>query len=90
MMVRRIPWLASMVAIAALPAACTDMAGSALPTGDHAIRTYIGVQGVDEARDDNLGAAQQTCGGGVVLVDETSGTDGRGRYVELIYGCPVR
>jgi len=74
-------------ATGALLAGCAPMIEENLPNGDHAVTTYIRVQGAEEARDDNLWAARQTCHGGVVLIQEQSGTDERGAWQRLVYGC---
>ena len=58
-----------------------------LPNGDHVVTTYVGPQGADEARDDNLRVARQICGGGVVLIDEQDGTDTNGHWTQLVFGC---
>src|SRR5690348_2507759 len=74
-------------AAGALLAGCAPMIEEDLPNGDHAVTTYIRVQGAEEARDDNLWAARQTCHGGVVLIQEQSGSDARGAWRRLVFGC---
>ena len=75
-------------AMAASLAGCVPMTLSDLPNGDHVVTTYVRLQGMAEARDDNLWAARQQChGGGVVLVEETNGTDDNGAWDRLVYGC---
>jgi hypothetical protein len=58
-----------------------------LPNGDHVVTTYVLLQGMTEARDDNLWAARRECRGGVVLVEETNGVDENGAWDRLVYGC---
>jgi hypothetical protein len=75
------------IAMASLPC-CVPMLKDDLPNGDHAVTTYVRLQGFEEARDDNLWAARQTCGArAVVLVDEQHGTDDNGMWDRLVYGC---
>ncbi|HZB91894.1 MAG TPA: hypothetical protein VE397_10660 [Stellaceae bacterium] len=74
-------------AIAALLAGCVPMIASDLPNGDHVVTTYVRLQGGEEARDDNLWAARQTCHGGVVLIREDSGIDDYGAWHRLVFGC---
>jgi hypothetical protein len=71
-------------------AACVPMTEGDLPNGDHVVTTYVRLQGSREARDDNLWAARQRCHGGVVLIDEQSGTDDYGQWDRLVYGCTVQ
>ena len=75
--------------LAVAVAACVPMAEGELPNGDHVVTTYVRLQGESEARDDNLWAARQRCHGGVVLIDEQSGTDDNGHWNRLIYNCAV-
>lgn len=58
-----------------------------LPNGDHVVTSYVRLQGMTEARDDNLWAARQICGGGIVLIDEQTGVDDNGAWDRLVYGC---
>ena len=73
--------------VAAALTACVPMVQGDLPNGDHVVTTYVRLQGMTEARDDNLWAARQQCRGGVVLVEETNGTDENGAWDRLVYGC---
>lgn len=75
------------VALAASLAGCVPMEEGQLPNGDHVVTTYVRLQGLSEARDDNLWAARQTCHGGVVLIQEQSGSDARGAWRRLVFGC---
>jgi len=68
-------------------AGCVPMVKDELPNGDHAITTYVRMQGMTEARDDNLWVARRECHGGVVLVEETHGKDANGTWDRLVYGC---
>ncbi len=64
------------------------MSQEELPNGDHVVTSYVRLQGLTEARDDNLWAARQVCrGGGVVLIDERTGIDDNGTWDRLVYGC---
>jgi hypothetical protein len=76
--------------MAAALAGCVPMVQSDLPNGDHVVTTYVRLQGLAEARDDNLWAARQQCRGGVVLVEETHGVDDFGPWDRLVYGCTAR
>ena len=73
--------------MAAALAGCVPMVKDELPNGDHVVTTYVRLQGIAEARDDNLWAARQQCHGGVVLVEETHGVDDNGAWDRLVYGC---
>jgi hypothetical protein len=77
-----LPW-----ALAAALAGCVPMTESELPNGDHVVTTYVRLQGLTEARDDNLWAARQRCGERVILIDETNGVDDNGAWDRLVYGC---
>ena len=68
-------------------AACVPIVQADMPNGDHAVTTYVRLQGFEEARDDNLWAARQRCKGGVVLIEEREGVDECGRWDRLVYGC---
>ncbi len=68
-------------------AACVPIVQGEMPNGDHTVTTYVRLQGFEEARNDNLWMARQTCKGGVVLIDEQEGTDDNGRWDRLVYGC---
>jgi hypothetical protein len=61
-----------------------------MPNGDHTVTTYVRLQGFEEARDDNLWMARQTCQGGVILIDEQHGVDDNGVWDKLVYGCLAR
>jgi hypothetical protein len=71
-------------------AGCVPMLQRDLPNGDHVVTTYVRLQGVAEARDDNLWAARRMCGDGVVLVDQQSGEDDYGHWERLVFGCLAR
>lgn len=73
--------------MAAAVAGCVPMVHGELANGDHVVTTYVRLQGLAEARDDNLWAARRQCGGGVVLVEETHGVDDFGAWDRLVYGC---
>ena len=73
--------------LAGLLAACVPMVRQDLPNGDHVVTSYLRLQGIDEARDDNLWAARQTCHGGVVIIREEAGHDAYGPWRRLVYGC---
>jgi hypothetical protein len=75
------------VALAATVAGCVPMVAGDLPNGDHTVTTYVRLQGLSEARDDNLWAARRQCGDRVVLIDESSGVDDNGAWDRLVYGC---
>ena len=77
------------VALAAALAGCVPMEESQLPNGDHVVTTYVRLQGLSEARDDNLWVARRQCGGTVVLIDESQGVDDNGAWDRLVYGCAV-
>jgi hypothetical protein len=68
-------------------AACVPIVQADMPNGDHTVTTYVRLQGFEEARNDNLWAARQTCKGGVVLIEERQGVDDHGRWDRLVYGC---
>lgn len=77
--------------MAAALAGCVPMSHENLPNGDHAVTSYVRLQGLTEARDDNLWAARRVCGGGgVVLIDEQTGVDDNGAWDRLVYGCVAR
>ncbi len=64
------------------------MSQEELPNGDHVVTSYVRLQGLTEARDDNLWAARQICrGGAAVLIDERTGIDDNGTWDRLVYGC---
>jgi hypothetical protein len=75
------------LALAAAAAGCVPMVEDDLPNGDHIVTTYVRLQGLSEARDDNLWAARRQCGGSVVLIDESNGVDDNGAWDRLVYGC---
>jgi len=77
------------LAFALALAGCVPMEEGRLPNGDHVVTTYVRLQGLSEARDDNLWAARRHCGGSVVLIDETHGVDDNGAWDRLVYGCAV-
>ena len=68
-------------------AACVPIVQADMPNGDHSVTTYVRFQGFEEARNDNLWMARQTCKGGVVLIEERNGVDEHGRWDRLVYGC---
>jgi hypothetical protein len=68
-------------------AACVPIVQADMANGDHTVTTYVRLQGFEEARNDNLWAARQTCKGGVVLIEEREGMDDNGRWDRLVYGC---
>lgn len=70
-----------------LLAGCVPMRHETLPNGDHVVTSYVRLQGLTEARDDNLWAARQVCRGGIVLIDERHGVDDNGAWDRLVYGC---
>ncbi len=76
-----------LAALAVGLAACVPMSQEELPNGDHVVTSYVRLQGLTEARDDNLWAARQVCRGGVVLIDERTGIDENGTWDRLVYGC---
>lgn len=76
-------------AMAASLAGCVPMTQNDLPNGDHVVTTYVRLQGLAEARDDNLWVARRQCHGGVVLVEETNGVDDNGAWDRLVYGCTI-
>lgn len=76
-------------ALAAALAGCVPMEEGQLPNGDHVITTYVRLQGLSEARDDNLWAARRHCGEGVVLIEESQGVDDNGAWDRLVYGCAI-
>jgi hypothetical protein len=66
------------------PARAADRPGPA----DHDVTTYLSpTRGADAARSENRRVAIATCGGGFVLIRESSGTDAGGRWYRLDYGC---
>jgi hypothetical protein len=67
--------------------ACVPIVQADMPNGDHSVTTYVRLQGFEEARNDNLWVARQTCKGGVVLIEERDGVDEHGRWDRLVYGC---
>jgi hypothetical protein len=69
---------------------CVPMVRTDMPNGDHTVTTYVRLQGFDEARDDNLWVARQTCQGGVILIEEQHGIDDNGLWDKLVYGCLAR
>jgi hypothetical protein len=77
------------VSLAAALAGCVPMEEGQLPNGDHVVTTYVRLQGLSEARDDNLWAARRQCGEGVVLIEESQGVDDNGAWDRLVYGCAV-
>ena len=68
-------------------ASCVPIVRGDMPNGDHTVTTYVRLQGFEEARNDNLWVARQTCKGGVVLIEERDGVDDNGRWDKLVYGC---
>jgi hypothetical protein len=68
-------------------AACVPIVQTDMPNGDHTVTTYVRLQGFEEARNDNLWVARQTCKGGVVLIEERDGVDEYGHWDRLVYGC---
>ena len=84
---RRRNGLALSVAFALTLAGCVPMQEGELPNGDHVVTTYVRLQGLGEARDDNLWVARRQCGGSVVLIDESHGVDDNGAWDRLVYGC---
>ena len=84
---RRRNGLALSVAFALVLAGCVPMQEGELPNGDHVVTTYVRLQGLGEARDDNLWVARRQCGGSVVLIDESHGVDDNGAWDRLVYGC---
>lgn len=82
--------LLALAVLTAAAAGCAPILRADLPNGDHVVTTYVRLQGASEARDDNLWAARQVCHGGVVLIDEETGTDDYGFYDRLVYGCIAR
>jgi len=73
------------VGAATTPVRADTASGST--NADHVVTSYVGQSGVDQARDENLRTARQTCHGGAVLIDEERGTDGAGAWLRLHYGC---
>jgi len=68
-------------------ASCVPMVRTDMPNGDHTVTTYVRLQGFEEARDDNLWVARETCHGGVILIEEQHGVDDNGLWDKLVYGC---
>jgi osmotically inducible lipoprotein OsmB len=61
---------------------------TATPEPDRVITTYVSqTRGPKAARVANRRAAMHTCGGGIALINELSGTDAQGKWVRLVYGC---
>jgi len=58
------------------------------PEADHVVTTYVSdARGPTAARLENRKVATRTCGNGFVLIDERSGTDSGGKWLQLVYGC---
>ena len=58
------------------------------PNPDHVVTTYLSrTLGPKAARVENRRVASRTCGGGFVWIDELSGADASGKWLELVYGC---
>ena len=84
---RRRTTFAVPVILAAALLGCVPMEQGQLPNGDRVVTTYVRLQGLSEARDDNLWVARRHCGGSVVLIDESQGVDDNGAWDRLVYGC---
>jgi len=59
-----------------------------LQNSDHVVITYLtGGREPKDARAENVRFASRSCGGGAVLISEQIGTDARGSWIKLVYGC---
>lgn len=81
---RHVGWLVLCAAVCSCTPTTVDRE---LGVGDYAATSHLSRQGLETARDANRRAAQRRCPGGFVTFGETSGSDDRGTYIRLEYGC---
>jgi osmotically inducible lipoprotein OsmB len=69
-------------------AAPTEPTVKAPSDPDHIVTTYLSkTRRPKAARAENRRAAIRTCGGGIALINELSGADAHGAWLQLVYGC---
>jgi osmotically inducible lipoprotein OsmB len=76
------------VGIATVPTEPPEPTAKIPPDPDHVVTTYVSrKRGPKATRVENRRTAIRTCGGGIALINEFSGSNAHGKWFQLVYGC---